>query len=358
MSDGKYMGYVIFGSPEGDYALTVVENAARKAGIPEHYVHVIRPKSAFIRAAKELVKQGKLKSDFRKSIRDDEKAITFAFAVQRPSSNVDYADFGVDALVKFHKDTKWVEILDAPPGVSYQEITEQAQALYRHAMTTWTCVDVNYLVKKYVAQFARQIGLRAGVSFIPFQATKTAEALQAFYTHLGVSFYVLPVGHSANNAANITKAIVADLKKNMDGLTKEIADLKAEGKLTEAASQTRLAELQTALRQYRDLAQSVQIDLGKLVADAGETAQILAYAAHPTDALIALVQGGERVPEVLCQLHESDPRGNELLALIQAQAHDAPLPEFVAPETEMLVQNSENSDVNLPIMEYTVEKGA
>jgi hypothetical protein len=31
-----------------------------------------------------------------------------------------------------------------------------------------------------VGQHYRQIGLRAGVSFIPFQATKTAEALQSF----------------------------------------------------------------------------------------------------------------------------------------------------------------------------------
>jgi hypothetical protein len=166
-----------------------------------------------------------------------------------------------------------------------------------------------------------------------------------------VDFYVLPVGHSASNAANITKAIVQDLKKSMGDLTAEIASLKAEGKLTERASQTRLKDLQAALAQYKDLAQAAQTDLGKLVEDAGETAQVLAYAAHPVDALISLVQGGERVPEVLCHLHESDPRGEELMALVHAQAHEVHVPEFVAPETVISVENSENSEVNLPIMD-------
>jgi hypothetical protein len=357
-NDAQDVGYVIFGDPEGSYDLQAVENAARVAGIPDHLVHAIRPKSAFIRAAKELAKQGYFKSDFKKSIRNDESALTFAFVVQRAGYNVDNADFGVEALVKFHKKKQWIEVLEAPPNFSAQEVAEQAMNLYRQAVSTWTCADVNYLVKRYVSRYARKIKLRSGASFLPYHAADMAKALQMFYGRLDVSFYVFPVGHSSDCVLNITKAIVEDIKKNMTDLTQEISGLKREGKLTEAASQTRLAELQTALRQYRDLAQSVQIDLGKLVADAGETAQILAYAAHPVDALIALVQGGERVPEVLCQLHESDPRGNELMALIQAQAHDAPLPEFVAPETEMLVQNSENSNVNLPIMEYTVEKGA
>ena len=352
MSDCKNLGFVIFGNPEGTYDLGVVENAAKEAGIPDHFVHAIRPKSAFIRAAKELAQKGQIKSDFRKAIRNDEEALTFAFVVQQSGVSADNADFGVEALVKFHKGTQWVEILEVPPNVSREEVTEQAQTLYRYATRTWTCTDINFMVKKYVGQHYRQIGLRAGVSFLPYHADNQAKALQTFYTQLGVDFYVLPVGHSASNAKNVTKAIVQDLKKNMDNLTAEISSLKAEGKLTERTSQSRLQDLQTALAQYKDLAQAAQTDLGKLVEDAGETAQVLAYAAHPVDALIALVMGGERVPEVLCHLHESDPRGNELMALVQAQAYeDAPLPEFVAPETVIAVENSENSEVNLPIME-------
>lgn len=324
MNAAKEMGWVIFANPEGTFELEKINAACVAAKIPEHFVHAIRPRSAFIRSARELVKSGKLKADFRKSIRDDEDALTFAFVVQQEGVTADNADFGVEALVKFHKKEQWVEVLEAPPGVSLEAVTAQARELYKHAGATWTCSDVNYLIRKFVAQKARQIGLKAGVSFLPYQAEESVNSLKTFYSELKVSFFTLPIGHNKENAANIALAVAKDMKAEMDALTLEINGLKAEGKLTERASQTRLEALQKNLQQYQDLAQAVQTDLAQLIKGAGETAQVMAYASHPVDALIALVQGGEHVPEILCHLHQADPRGSELLALVQSQEISLP----------------------------------
>jgi hypothetical protein len=322
----QLMGWIFFANPEGSYDLDAVDAAAKDSGIPEKLVHAIRPRSAFIRAARELAKIDDVKSDFRTRIRDDDEALTFAFVLQQDGETADRVDFKTEALVKFHKKSQWVEVLEAPPGVDHAEITRQAQAFYKHATRTWTCADVNNLVKRFVARQARQIGLRAGVSFLPYQADASIKSLTAFYKSLGVSFYSLPVGHSEDNAANLTKAVAAHLRKEMDDLTKEIKELETAGKLTGRMGQSRLEELQTALSQYQDLAKAVQVDMGKLIANAGDAAQVMAYVQHPIDALISMAQDGTKLPEVLCSLYKGDDRGAELTALIQAQQVDAPLP--------------------------------
>lgn len=323
------IGFIIFGNPRGVFNLDEVEIAAKDAGIPSVFVHSIRTQSAFIRAAQLLAKSDSFKSDFRASVRDDENALTFAFVMQRPGVDKDSADFEVNALVKFNKKERFVEVLEVPPGISKEEVNAHAMRLFRQALGAWNCSDLHYMIKKYVSTHARQIGLRAGVSFLPSKASEAAHALQTFYTALNIPFFVLPVMPSVRNEENIRQAIVQDLKANMSRLAEEINTLAKKGTLTDRVSQARMAELQLSVIQYRDLAQSVHSDLSQIIFRAGAAAHALEFVNQPVDALISMLQRGEPVPEMICQLHASSPKGRDLMVVAaQVRAQDA-LPEII-----------------------------
>lgn len=298
----KIMGQIIFGEPASGKSHADIVAALETAGMPANLGRELRPRFAFVRGMRELAKDGIIDANFRDKALEDNDRILFAFICKNVKGSVHY---DVSAVVEYNKKSNQILVIDSPAGVSADEIKTKAVELIVRAKSTWSCADINALVKNYLGSFSKRIPLRSGVSFVPLHAEAAAQNVQKFYKALGFTFFVVPVGHSAENAESIHGAIVNDMAKEVSELVSEINSLKAEGKLTKRISKRRLSDLQKKLLQYRQLAQSTQAKMNDLLDAAGDGAEMIVQAVQPMESLLAQAQSGQRVDPFLVDLMEA-----------------------------------------------------
>lgn len=280
------VGFVCFVESISDKTLAQVRDAAERAGLDATKIHDHKSRNAFIRAVRQMNKTNKLASGDAGSlvdrIIDDESVISFQFSKKYAETNG--VRYDKDAVIVMRKD-------DAVIDCTNTEYKALANRLMDSVSKEYRVSDINGFVSRVVREKCRKVPLRDAVYFIPASQEALVGQLRRFYDALGVVYHVLGVGYDANQRGNILKAVVRDLKQNMDAAREELKALQAEGGLTKQAARHRLKDLRRSVREYRELADSLKVDLREIIGEAGDTALALVQLDQPTDALIAAIQG-------------------------------------------------------------------
>ena len=298
MKDGT-LGYVCFSENLFNVSLKAARKAAEQAGLDEE-VRDIKARSAFIRAVQKLKERGAIEekdSDgvLRHKLTDDKTEIKFQFSryfVEQQGCEYDSA-----AQITFEK--KGGRIVCSNP-----KIKELAEQLYDECQGVFRTTDISSFILRVVRkQKTHRVPVRDAVYFFASTQKNLIDKIKNFYTILGFSFIVLPVNHSSGESGSIIKAVITDFKNGMALLAEEIKSLEADDSLTKKIAGNRLAELRDKLDEYKELAQSLRIDMKDLFADIGETSQIMQQACMPLDALIAECQTGhQKLQPVIAKL--------------------------------------------------------
>jgi hypothetical protein len=289
-TDDKTLGYVCFSENLFNVSLKEARKAAEKAGLDEE-VKDIKDRSAFIRAVQKLKERGAIEeknSDgvLRHKLADDEKEIKFQFS----RYFVEQQGCAYDSAAQITYDKKTSRITCANP-----QIKALAEQLFDDCHGEFRTTDISSFVLRVVRKAkTHRVPVRDAVYFFASTQKTLIDKLKNFYTLLGFNFVVLPVNHSSGEGGSILKAVVTDFKTGMQQLADEIAQLEKEGEFTKKIAANRLVELREKLAEYRELAQSLQVDMKELFTNIGESSEIMAQACMPLDALIAECQTGQK----------------------------------------------------------------
>lgn len=302
------LGIVIFSQEFHSQSLANVREAAAKAGIPEELVREIKPRNAFIRAMRELKKQGvialhgsdKILSD---KFCDDESTVSFQLSrtyVESQGVRYDSA-----AVINFSK-------LNHQITCSNSDIKKLAEDLHVKVAEVYLTTDLHMLVKRFLEDNgAKRIPLRDGVYFIPFQYKELAEKIKSFFSALNLSFFTLQATDSEKS--DIISLTVKSMCDTVEEVKKEIEELKAKGELTSRIAQNRIKQLQADLVGFQEIAASLNERTLDLVAAAGEAGDILfSIGSSTTEQLIACVQRGTTVAPMCLDLLEAATEMNIL----------------------------------------------
>jgi uncharacterized protein DUF6744 len=284
------LGYVCFSENLFNVTLKDARKAAEKAGLDEE-VRDIKARSAFIRAVQKLKERGAIEeksSDgvLRHKLTDDKTEIKFQFSryfVESQGCQYDSA-----AHISFDKKAGRIHCTNP-------QIKELAEKLYDECQGVFRTTDISSFILRVVRkQKTHRVPVRDAVYFFASTQKNLIDKIKNFYTLLGFNFVVLPVNHSSGESGSIIKAVITDFKNGMTLLAEEVKQLEAEDGLTSKIATNRLAELRDKLEEYRELAQSLRIDMKELFDDIGDTSQIMQQACMPLDALIAECQTGQQ----------------------------------------------------------------
>ena len=320
--DNKQMGFVVFAEELADKFASQVKAAADECGF-EKSVHEVSDRSAFIRASRQLVRDGVVQVEgdnvLRDKFKDDADVISFQFSERHLLTvGVDYQQAHV---VTFDKKTGEVTCAD-------ENVRNAARALCNKLKGICTATDINSLVRRVVETECKRVALRDAVYFIPVSRRDLVLKLEKFYSLIGFHLTVLPVGMQDGQRSNIMKSACRELRDNIKRVGEEIAELQADDKLTPRIARNRLKELQTELTQYTELAQALNTDMKDLLDGAGETAQALVQAAMPVDSLIAAVQQGTKLSPLVLELLSADEDNKQAVEALNvaSQVQDVDLP--------------------------------
>jgi len=311
--DKNFMGSVIFTEQITRRSATMVKAAAEAAGIDEKLVRELNKKFVFIRAMNELKKEGLVAGSdgaLKDKLVDDELVCSFQFSKRFIESQGAHYDRA--CVVHYSKETG---------GISCEDDTIRAVAedLFRDKLEQWVPTDINTLCKRVLTDRQKRLHLRNGVYFVPRQAEAEARKVKLFLDALGVVVWVFPIGvGNPEYGLNLQKAIVLDMKKEVERLTKLTEDMKGDNTMTPRKARTKRAELREELRRYRELARATQVSMKDLLKSAGEAGDVLALADTDIDGLIATAQNRKKVPGLLLDLMEADDEVNDdAVALIR-----------------------------------------
>jgi len=285
--DESKVGFCFLGEELKATAISKVRSAAQEAGLPLEGIRDIKSRNAFIRAMRDLQRSGVIQegSDgmLRDKYLDDESEIIFQFSKKFvESQGVKYEK---EAVIRFVKNPGLIEC-------SNPEYKALAEDLYIKVHGVYSITDLNSYVARIIKSECHRVPLKDGVYFVSFQHASVLEKLQKFYDALGFTLHVFSVGHGGTQPKNIFRAVLRDLQTQMKSTTDEIATLKAGNELTPKIAKNRLKELRKQLDQYREIAGALQVDLGKMLEQAGDAGVALAQVAQPVDSLIRLIQQG------------------------------------------------------------------
>jgi len=294
-------GVIIFSNEVRPQPLSRVVAAAAHAGINPDWVRGIRPKNAFIRAVRQLKKEGAItdRADgiLAHKYQDDQQVVRFQF------SQTYLRGFGVEydkaAVISFMKEEQSI-VCDN------EKVLEVAQRLYATVQHQYNCTDIQNLVKRVIEKNdAKRIPLRDGVYFLPVSKQHVAEQVKKFFEHLDCTFFVMPVNSASGEKTNLIKAAVDDMRASVLSMQAEVKELKTENKLTPAIAKARLALLHKELKQYREISAALQEDAETLFQAAGTAGKSLSQTQDGVEGLIASVQGGDGCTELVYDLVEA-----------------------------------------------------
>lgn len=307
-------GHVIFTTELRKVAQARVANAASIAGLDERITREIRPRSAFIRACRDMQAHGIIKlldaqTDKALAFKlNDTETIRFQF--NPVFLTAQGASFGDDAkqIVTFDKSTGKVSCDSA-------RVLALATEKYNEYLGVCTTGDVMRLLSKAIEmENAKRIMLRDGVYYIPPRCEELATKLKVFFNELGFSFFVLPVIES--DRRNVVKGLVSDIKAEVATLTAEIMAANADNTLTKRIAANRINEFNKQLQQYKEAAEALQEPLFEVLKETGEAGEMLSEIGTSEQDLIAAVRQGEgsMVAQALVRALQSDENMPRLAA--------------------------------------------
>jgi len=281
-------GFVIAAQDFTEKPLDAVRVAAQRAGLDPALVRDIRPRSAFIRAARSLVKQGVLVEHAGTDgiLRDkiaDEKHVVFQFSARHVSDQS--AEYVKEAVISFDKESQAILVTPDNPAVH-----NEAVRLFTHAGFTASVQDLHAIVDRAFSGITRQIMLRRAVYYVPSNARATVETVRAFLGHLGLGFLVLQVsGVDTRTRQDIRTATAEDVRRSVAELTREISQLN--GDLTGEIARNRIEEIRRQLRDYEGIARSLETTVAEILRESGTAGQTLELLARGPEAVQSA--GGE-----------------------------------------------------------------
>jgi hypothetical protein len=278
------IGFVVFTDSVSDKPIADVRAAARLADLPESKIHDHKSRNAFIRAIREMARGHSLKAGDAGTlvdrVIDDENKTTFQFSKKYAESQG--VRYDKDAVISLDKESGEITCANTDYKALAARLMDGKKKQYKIS-------DINGFVARVVKAECHKVPLRDAVYFLPMTRGDLVSKLKRFYARLGFVFHVLPVGHTAEQTGNILKAVVRDLRNNVDAVHKEVAKLQKDGALTKRIAKNRLKELRQQAKGFRELAQALKTDLGSLITDAGEATRLLVQVESPVDAFIASV---------------------------------------------------------------------
>jgi hypothetical protein len=283
------LGSFVFSGDLCNKPVSAVIEAAKAAGIDEELVYSIRPRNAFIRAARAIKAKAFATLEGNEGIlahkfKDDEFTVEFQFsAVFLKQHGVDYDSA---AVVSFDKKSLAI-------SCDNYTIKSLAERLFMAAQEEYKTNDIQMLLKRLLAKAGcRRIGVRDGVYFVPKQYEHTVIVLKKFLNALGFSYFSGLV--TSEDKLQVAKEIVQDIKKTIAELTTEITELKKEDNLSKCIAKNRLKETRDLLRTYKEAADSLQVNLSDILQEAGEAgSMVYEIGVDSIDSLIAKVQQGK-----------------------------------------------------------------
>jgi len=340
----EFIGSLFFSGNTGtgkvcEKPINEVREAAQTAGLDADLVSDVRDRSAFIRCIGGLkksgaIEQGSAKNLLKHKLTDDDNEIVFQFS--RVFLESEGAEYDKAAVVRFSKSTGQI-------ACSNLKIQELAQNLYDQAHQIYSVSDLHRLTERIVSSAARRVIFRDGVHVIPYQHQEVLDKLQRFYTLLGFTFVVVPLGRNPGNSKALLQSVVDDIRESVKTVQTEISELQGQGAsgqdqpgLTKCVAKNRLADLQVSLKNYQAWAKSLKMDTASLFAEAGEASTALVQAAMPVESLIQHVQNGGKLNKLVYDLFAADDdHAGAVQALEAAQKAGRSVAAVELPETQV-----------------------
>jgi hypothetical protein len=342
MEDQK-IGVMLIGEEVRARLLPDVRAAAIEAGIPENYVKEVKPRNAFLRGMRQMIRDKLIDADLpADKALDNEDKVRVAFVTRIDQEG--HLGYQASVVIDFDKKSEMVTVVEKPATVSENAILTKAHEIVQAAKSLCNTGDIGRLVKRFMDSRCRRIAIRPGVYFIPRQHEEAARIIRDFYGRLNFKYMTLPVGYDTNDLEAVQAGIVKDLKQNISDTERKIVDLKKDGTLSKHAARGRLKALRKSLIQYRELAASTGATLKELCAQAGQAGQKLLNATMTeTEALMA-IQGGKTLDPLSAELFvQSEDFGNVVPAL---KVEAAPVDGVVG----VMVSEDEAVDVGVPVL--------
>lgn len=297
--ENEDLGFVVSGTPLGEVAVSTVRKALEQAGFDDAFAKDIKPRNAFIRAARAMQKEGLLEEGNRGMLADrtvdQNDTLCYQFSArEQDGSRVVY---DCRAVLQFDKKTEQLRVVhDASiDAATRQAVEKKLDELFSKYGYTYKSSDVTHLVNKMFASVTRKISLRAAVYYVPYTAGGLVEKVRKFYAALGSKLYVFSIGaHQADAQTDILAAVVDDITGNVAKLKKDIDDYRAEheGAVSCKLARSRIREAAKDLRHYRDIAASLKSKLSDVLSKAGESGKVLSVLARGSAAIIEAVSSG------------------------------------------------------------------
>lgn len=313
------LGFIFFSTEIKNIGRAAVAYAVENSGLDVEQVRDLSPRNVFIRSVRKLQHDGVIEEGTDGILADrvdNEKDVVFQLSRRYVETNgVKYTP-GV--FIKFDKESKQI-ICDNP------QIKRLAENLYTTLAGIYSTTDLHSLTARLIdATGSKRVLLRPGVYFLSKKNGEILEKIKSFYNALGFSYHVYPVAPDTDTKG-LAQAVVNDMKASIEGIQKEIAELRAspDGVTTRIAKQ-RLRDLRTALHQYKELASSLGVSFKNLLKESGDAGKVLeiAEAGDDATALGALVQAGENLPGLFIDLLEA----SEIVPIpVGARAEVAPV---------------------------------
>jgi len=336
------VGFVIACADMVATPIEKVRAAAKYVGFDADMIKDIRPRNAFIRAARNLVKQGVLEAGNKGVLADrisDESETAYQFSSRQVENGV--AKYPAQAVIHFNKTSEaiTVEGLGGMTEIDRMAVHKSVMGLFEKAGYTYTVTDLNSLLDRMYSEVTRRIMLRPAVYFVPVTFQSLVFKTRDFLAALGMKYHIFVIGASEQWAIqDVFDATAQDVCKKIAALRAEIAEL-AEKKdadgakaLTSRMARNRFKEIAKDIQHYRDIARALKVKLEQVLAAAGEDGRTLAALAAGPESLVRALSSGNRadpLAAVLTDIMQSaDGKIMALAARINGKAPQVALAEY------------------------------
>lgn len=281
----------------------LVRLAARQAGIPEEYVRDVRDLDAFKRAMRALVERGIAEEILdrehtvrRDKIRENEDRISFQLSARYLGQRrVKYSPADV---ITYNKNTGALECANS-------EIQRELRSLFNECMQKRSSTDINKVAYRYLDSRFKRLIIKDGVHFVPIGYDDELDRVRAFYSHLGASFWLQPVGSSADDIKNVTATLIDDIKRSVFELQARMNELKSNTRrhgVTPLIARNMYGDLRHHAARYEEHAKSIGVDLNELFAQAEFAGEALKESENTPQDVMAKARRGKKFNAFVLEL--------------------------------------------------------
>ena len=255
MTNNLSIGTVVsWQSPEGDVDRSALLQAVVNQGIPAEIVRDMAWRSAFLRAAKDLIS----KSELVRKVEEDDHTITFQFTREhKESGRLRYSE---KAIFYLNKKTGDIRSTD-------DEARRAVDKLVHEHMEKRSTADVTRLIQQIFEKFGGDlVPLRqqGGVYFVPESNRDILARVGGIMNEIGGQLNTYTVngdastkGSVASDMAKHLRSMIDEFKKSCDGL-----DMNSKEHVLRRREQT-MQHLKTKLTSYNDLLEGFQQEINR-----------------------------------------------------------------------------------------------